>query len=684
MIKKLGIFVLPAVFFLFVFVNDCWRMAGTGLFILSDGLREWFVGIGLLCIVLSTALVRREKDQDLFLNLRRWARDVIVLSAAMLVLKGKLPFFPDVETVVRFNQMISRWILFLIAVLVFHRMVSVFRTLIFIQQKKHTKRNFLLLFLLIGMHLVFVLLSPAQTKNVGIWPSGSTFRHLSLSFLLLFACINGLRTHWIHFLNKRQKVKTLLFGMAVTPFSILLMIRLPAVLAQYGEVAGAFATCMTWMNTIVSGFVLVALWSHLPSAGILDRRMTEIQSLQNLSAAMGSVFDLKKLFPKIAELSLQLVDADSVWVETRTGETFELAASCQAHPKTTMQFPDPVRQNIRETVLSKDRPVLMNDLPHDKRLKVLPEWTKKTGSLLAVVIRCQNQTAGILYALKTEAFGFLEESGGLFQAFADQAAISIENARLVQLSIEQERYREELKLAHDAQRRLLPQKMPAAPGLELEGFSLTANDIGGDFYDAFEVHPDRIDVVVGDVSGHGAFAAFYMAELHGSIRTIARHFSSPKQIVREINAFLIQHKDPENFVTMLYAIYQPSKRRIRFVRAGHQPVGYLSKKGFCWLEPKGLGLGMAAWEKLGHSLQEKSMVLNPGDTLFFYTDGLIEVRNEQGKEFDEATLSKDIIGLKGKSAKDMLAGILRRVEQFSKGQPRSDDMTAVVLRVREK
>ena len=283
--------------------------------------------------------------------------------------------------------------------------------------------------------------------------------------------------------------------------------------------------------------------------------------------------------------------------------------------------------------------------------------------------------------MKEEPFGFVEESRGLFQAFADQAAIALENANLVRVTIEQERYREELRLAHEAQMRLLPQKMPEMKGVDISGFCLTANDIGGDFYDVIEVDSDRMDIVIGDVSGKGASAAFYMAELKGAIQTLSRHFSSPKDILMEMNGFLHKHFEPQTFVTMIYGILYPEKRELHFVRAGHPPVGLIRRGTLSWIETEGMGLGMAPNPLLEKTLSTKTIHLKKGDTVVFYTDGLIEARNSQSEEFGEDALKRMLIHLSGLESKEMLQQVQKQMQSFTEGIPRHDDITLVIFKI---
>ncbi len=565
--KRFGLFFPPVVLFLLVFVHDAWRLAGSRFALFPPLVREGFLAVGLVALLFGVAVGRRGKSFHLIGPLKAWFGLTVGLWVVMQLVKRTVPFFEFSETFMRFYRLVSLTVLFWITASIGVRLLFIVKELVFVQQRKTTHRNFLLLFVCMAADTTVVFLQGSEHGGgLRFWPAGSAVEHVSFAGVMLFAAVNGRRTAWIHYLNKKQKTRTLFGGMVAAALIVFTMIVLPGLLRGYSPVAGAFAASMTAVNLVCSGFALVAILAHLPSAGLMDKRMKEIQSLQGLSAAMNSVFDREKLLPTIVDLCLPVVDADAVWLELKSGKTFMGAASKGFGADGPARMPADLQLALREAVLAQDGPLLINDLPRDKRTSGIRDWPRKAGSLLASRLHFQGHPIGILYALKEEPFGFAEESGSMFQAFADQAAISLENTRLVRLSIEQERYREELRLAHDAQMRLLPQAMPDVPGMELHGFCLTANDIGGDFYNAFSPGPDRLDILVGDVSGNGATAAFTMAELHGSLQVLAYRFQSPKDILLEINGQTIE--SPEGLVEQVGTL--KPRQRVTFLALDHR------------------------------------------------------------------------------------------------------------------
>jgi len=588
------------------------------------------------------------------------------------------------QPVVSSNQFLNVFVA-LIAALLSVWIFVMLKELIYVQQGKKTETNFRFLFIFIFFQMVYVLAEGNQGRfdtkfsieGFGDFVIGNYF----FPFVLLFAFINGFRCKWIHYLNKNQKIGFFLFFTLVYPFALLLLLTSTNQVQSYSSVLNAFIKCIITIYTIYSGMSLIGILSLLPSAGLLDRRIQEIQSLQGLSGTIGSVLDRDELILRASELSRKVVNADFSWVELKDGADYHLVGTQGIHRETIVNVPEGIKETIRREGKRLDGAYLINDLSKNKQTREIKKWGRKIGSLLTARIRFKKKELGILYAAKRETFGFVEESRALFQAFADQVALALENANLVKVTIDQEVYREELRVAHEAQMRLLPQTMPNIEGIELDAYCATANEIGGDFYDIISVGDERFDIVVGDVSGKGASAAFYMAELKGVLQALAPHFSSPKKILVEVNGFLQNHFEPNTFVTMVYGILFPKKKQLCLVRAGHPPTGLVRQKNVSWIETRGVGLGLAANALFKKSLEEKTIHLKKGDTIFFYTDGLSEARNHEGEEYGEEVLTETLLDLHGQGAHEMLMAIRDRVDTFSHGVPRHDDVTLVALRM---
>ena len=601
----------------------------------------------------------------------------IMCGASLLLLMGVILLSLEILYI---------WPVILLGIIVLGMWIVVLcKEFIYVQQSKKTERNFRLLIFFIYLHMAYMIFLKSQDnafpQSWRLWHGDSIVCSIFLVLVILFAFINGFRCKWIHYLNKRQKIGVFFFGsMAYSAIMTLIIIQFFTV-AEYSLILDGFLKSVYFLLIIYMGMALLGILFQLPSAGLMDRRIREIKSLQALSTTIGSVFDTNELISKAVEISQRVVGADYTWLELKEDSDYRFAGAHGLTKIDVQRLPDSFLSSIRNELKTTESAILVNNLVKESRFKGIRKWKYKAGSILASRIRYKEKELGIVYAMKSERFGFVEENRGLFQAFADQIAVALENSHLIQVTIEQEVYREELRVAHDAQMRLLPREMPEIDGVDLDAVCITANEIGGDFYEMIMVDKDRIDFIIGDVSGKGASAAFYMAELKGVIQALAHHFTSPKKILVEVNTFIRNNFEANTFATMIYGIFSPAKKQIRYVRAGHPPLGLIRGGRVTWLESDGLGLGLTSEVKFNKATKEGVQSLKKGDKLFFYTDGLTEARNSEGEEYGEEALKELMLSMKGYSTEEMLKQIRQQMETFSTGVPRHDDITIVLLQL---
>lgn len=248
---------------------------------------------------------------------------------------------------------------------------------------------------------------------------------------------------------------------------------------------------------------------------------------------------------------------------------------------------------------------------------------------------------------------------------------------------EKERLEEELRIARQIQMSLLPQRAVEMSGLRVAALCLPATEVGGDYYDLLPLGPDRLAVVVADVSGKGTSAALYMAELKGLVLSLSRVHESPARLLCEANRILAESLDSRTFITMTYAVLDLGARRLRFARAGHNPLIRLAAgQGQSQvLAPPGLGLGIDRGEAFDRILEEAEVPLDPGDLLVFFTDGLSEAMNPQSELFGERRLRDVIEQASQLGSEELKELILAEIRRFAAGAAQHDDMTLVVLKV---
>jgi serine phosphatase RsbU (regulator of sigma subunit) len=256
--------------------------------------------------------------------------------------------------------------------------------------------------------------------------------------------------------------------------------------------------------------------------------------------------------------------------------------------------------------------------------------------------------------------------------------------QLMQEQAEKERLEEELRIARQIQMSLLPAQGVATPsGVRIAALCLPAAEVGGDYYDLLPLSETRMGVLVADVSGKGTSAALYMAELKGLVLSLSRIYESPARLLCEANRILAAHMDSRSFVTMTYAVVDTAARRMRYARAGHNPlIHFQARTGLTRvLTPAGLGLGLDAGERFERILEEDEVPLEPGDFFLFFTDGLSEAMNPGSELFGEGRLRRILEESGSLGSEELKERILEEVRRFVGEADPHDDMTLVVLKV---
>jgi sigma-B regulation protein RsbU (phosphoserine phosphatase) len=274
-----------------------------------------------------------------------------------------------------------------------------------------------------------------------------------------------------------------------------------------------------------------------------------------------------------------------------------------------------------------------------------------------------------------------DQLGDLADSFNRMSA-SIEHLR--QIEREKDRMEDDLRIARDIQKSLLPSHVPAMPGLSLADLCEPAKEVGGDYYDFFELGPRQLGVLVADVSGKGTSAALYMAELKGLVLALSHIHRSPRALLIQMNHLLADHLDNRSFITMTYAVVDLDARTITHARAGHTPLLIVSDGKGEVIVPNGMVLGLrlpGASERFETMLEEDTRSLAPGDVVVLYTDGVTEAMNADGDLFGDAALARIVTAHRDLDAPGIRERVVREVKAFVGDADPHDDMTMIVLKV---
>lgn len=274
----------------------------------------------------------------------------------------------------------------------------------------------------------------------------------------------------------------------------------------------------------------------------------------------------------------------------------------------------------------------------------------------------------------------------LLESVATQTGLALENFRLAseiarQIS-ERDRIERELEIAREVQERLFPQTRSPIPGLEYSGECLPALEVGGDYYDFFDLPGGKFGLAIGDVSGKSISAALMMASLQAALRGQALVLRGQlTTIISNVNRLLYETSAAHLYATLFYAEYDSGTRQLSYVNAGHNPPVLVRRSQedfeFVRLKQGGLVVGL-----LPDSLYEQGTInLSPGDLLIAYTDGITEAVDPAGEEWGEEKLIHMISKLHHLPAPDLLRELFAAVKRYTENAPQQDDMTLIIARL---
>jgi len=273
---------------------------------------------------------------------------------------------------------------------------------------------------------------------------------------------------------------------------------------------------------------------------------------------------------------------------------------------------------------------------------------------------------------------------GLDTRSTAETALALEVARLTTAigreMAQRERLNRELEIAQEVQAHLFPQHLPAVAGLDYCGHCRPAREVGGDYYDFLDLPGGGLGIAIGDVSGKGIGAALLMASLEASLRAQASVRHGLAELMMQVNNLVYEASSENRYATLFYAEYDARSRLLSYVNAGHDAPVVL-RKAVTGCDVVRLKTGGPVIGLFRQSYQQESFLLEAGDRLVLFTDGVSESMNARGEEWGEDRLIEFAETCHGLSAIEEMTQILAAADSFAAGTSQHDDMTLVVLHV---
>ncbi|WP_445665201.1 PP2C family protein-serine/threonine phosphatase [Fodinibius sp. AD559] len=247
---------------------------------------------------------------------------------------------------------------------------------------------------------------------------------------------------------------------------------------------------------------------------------------------------------------------------------------------------------------------------------------------------------------------------------------------------QEQRIKQELRIARDVQQSFLPLETPRFKSLDLAAICKPAYETGGDYYDFIQLDDHRIAVTIGDVSGKGIQAAFYMTFIKGILHSLCREIDSPAEVLKKVNRLFYDNAQRGTFISLVYGVINLKKKTFRFARAGHNPILRVggNNTNLEELKPEGIGIGLSK-DRFDEHLEEIELSIEDNNVIVLYTDGIVEAMSESQSFYGTNRLNTMIKRNARKPAKEILDLLAQDVRSFIGKAKQHDDMTIMVMKL---
>ena len=405
----------------------------------------------------------------------------------------------------------------------------------------------------------------------------------------------------------------------------------------------------------------------------------ELSILNEISTAVSSTLSLETTVDLIVQKCVKhlKVQQGAVLLFDKPEEGAALKTMVRKVDQDAGAIPMRLGDQITGWMLRHQKLLVVNDFETETRFRA-PSERGGIQSLLCVPMKLKGRLIGVVNVFnKTGGAAFTVDDQRLLSIIATQSAQVLENARLMEERKALEILQEELRLAREIQRNLLPKEAPGVDGYGLAGHSEPAKRVGGDYFDYLDLGNQRLGLCVADVSGKGITAALLMSNVQATIRGQARLAPDAGACMSHSNEMLYASTDSNKFVTMFYGVLDTANHRLEFCNAGHNPPIMLSDGGeSTLLETGGPVLGVMP----GFPYEWNEVEFRPGWTLLVYSDGFSEALNRRLEEFGDDRLRKSAEDHASLRPDDLVKTLLAEVSEFCGDAPQADDMTMMAIR----
>ena len=502
----------------------------------------------------------------------------------------------------------------------------------------------------------------------------------------ILAIVLSVNLKWVAYLNFKQKWKSILLIILIGLYIVYFFIILDSYESNRGfipifSVLNVFSINALYFFTIVyCVFSVLVILFNLPTSSVFEQKIVEAVNFQRLSQSRNTGQSEDQVYDILLDSAASVSVSNVAWLDV-------------------VDENENIKKTLYHRTNKQERKVILNSIKSNQTINIqssVPARNRKKNrftaelkhdvfkSIMVIPVFIQDEQVAEMTLVKDVKEGFSKEIIEIVRTFINQASISIENFRLMEEAIKNERYKEELKIAKRVQDSLLPTDLNVIEDVEMSAFSKPAAEVGGDYFDTYKINDHRIAIVIGDVSGKGTSAAFHMSQMKGIFQSLVQLNLSARDFIIKANNALSGCLDRTSFITSTYFIIDSRQKKLEFSRAGHCPSLYYSSKEnkVSYLEDNGLGLGILRDEQFNQFVEVNEINYNSDDILFLYTDGITEAKNADQEEFGYDRLKKFLEKNAYYSADYLKEEILKCLYDFCGSTNLDDDITTLIVKVK--
>ena len=410
-----------------------------------------------------------------------------------------------------------------------------------------------------------------------------------------------------------------------------------------------------------------------------SQKLGDLRAVLEISRQLGAVSELVQLLQIIEQATLKVLDCERISIFLHDSNTDELYSKL-ATGQVGLRIPSSA--GIAGECFRSASVINVPDAYADPRFN--REVDRRTGFTTRNLLTCpllglDHRPVGVLQILNKRARAFDGWDEELVRTIGAQAGVALQRQLLLEQYLENQRMQEDLRIAQDIQQRLLPRFPPVVPNYDIAGWNSPADETGGDFYDFQVLNSGALAVTIADVTGHGVGPALIASECRALLRASLSLTQNLERVLALVNDLLNADLPDDRFVTAFVGLLEPQEHRFAYISAGQGPIFHFTHSTGEIKEMPTTGLPLGVLPGREYALS-RAFIFEPGDLLLFATDGFVEWPGPDRDRFGDERFCEVVRRHYRLPAAELIQQIHRACQEFARGTPQQDDLTAVVIK----